>query len=197
VIPRGYPQLPLRAKLAVAPYVLLALIVAFKLDDWGVIDLPGGPPVTTTATRPAAGATPSSAARADIPRAYLVAYRRAARSCPGLLWSVLAAVGKRESDHGRTRLPGVHAGANWAGAAGPMQLGIGGKAGPTWQRYGDGVPGHVYQIGPAAQAAARKLCHDGARAGNLRGALWAYNPSAAYVSGVLAQARRYQRAGGG
>jgi hypothetical protein len=197
VIPRAYPQIPVRTKLAVAPYMLLALIVAFKLDDWGLIDLPTGPTVTTVATRPAAGPTPSRAARADIPRAYLTAYQRAARTCPHLSWAVLGAIGKAESDHGRTRLPGVHAGANWAGAAGPMQLGIGGRAGPTWQRYGDGVPGHVYQIGPAAQAAARKLCHDGARTGNLRAALWAYNPSAAYVSGVLAQAGRYQERGGG
>jgi hypothetical protein len=196
VTPRGYPQLPLRAKLAIAPYVLLALIVAFKLDDWGLIDLPTGPTATTTATRPA-GSPPSSVARADIPRAYLEAYQRAARSCPALSWAVLAAIGKAESDHGRSSLPGVHAGANPAGAAGPMQLGIGGRARPTWQHYGDGIPGHVYQIGPAAHAAARKLCHDGARTGALRAALWAYNPSAAYVSGVLAQARHYQARGGG
>jgi hypothetical protein len=193
VIPRGYPQVPVRAKLRVAPWVLLALIVAFKLDDWGVIDLPAGPPTVTT--RPANGPPPSPAA-SSIPAAYLAAYQRAARTCPGLSWTVLAAIGWRESDHGRSPLPGVRSGANWAGAAGPMQLGIGGKAGPTWQHYGDGVPSHVYQIGPAAAAAAHKLCHDGARGGrDLRGALFAYNHSAAYVARVLEQAGRYQTGG--
>jgi hypothetical protein len=169
---------------------ILAVVVLGKLDDWGVIDLPAGPTVTTS--RPAAGPAPSRAARAEIPRAHLAAYQRAARTCPGLSWAVLAAVGKVESGHGRASLPGVHSGANPAGAAGPMQLGIGGRAGPTWQHYGDGTPSHVYQIGPAAQAAARKLCHDGARTGDLRAALYAYNHSAAYVAEVLAIARRYQ-----
>jgi hypothetical protein len=193
VIRRGYPQVPVRAKLRVAPWVLLALVVAFKLDDWGVIDLPAGPPPVTT--RPAAAPPPSPAARSEIPAAYLAAYQRASRTCPGLSWTVLAAIGWRESDHGRSPLPGVRSGANWAGAAGPMQLGIGGKAGPTWQHYGDGVPSHVYAIGPAAAAAARKLCHDGASAGRVRAALWAYNPSDAYVAGVLEQAGRYQAGG--
>jgi hypothetical protein len=197
VIPRAYPQLPVRAKLAVAPYVLLALLVAFKLDDWGVIDLPAGPPPTTAHGSPAAA--PSRAARADIPAAYLAAYRRAARSCPGLGWAVLAAVGKVESDHGRTRLPGVRSRANWAGAAGPMQLGIGGKAGPTWQHYA--VDGDhdgrlsVYDVDDATATAARKLCHDGARTGRLTTALWAYNHSSSYVALVLAIARRYQAGG--
>jgi hypothetical protein len=194
VIPRAYPQLPVRRKLAVAPWVLLALIVAFKLDDWGVIDLPSGPPTATT--RPAAAPPPSPAARSEIPAAYLAAYQRAARTCPRLSWTVLAAIGKHESDHGRSPLPGVRSGANGAGAAGPMQLGIAGKAGATWQHYGDGKPGHVYQIGPAATAAARKLCHDGARGGHdLWGALFAYNHSAAYVADVLATSRRYAREG--
>jgi hypothetical protein len=194
VIGRAYPQIPARAKVGRGAMVfILAVVVLGKLDDWGVIDLPAGPTFTT---RPAAGPAPSLAARAEIPRAYLAAYQRAARTCPHLSWAVLAAVGKVESDHGRTSLPGVHSGANPAGATGPMQLGIGGRAGPTWQHYGDGTAGHVYQIGPAAQAAARKLCHDGARAGDLRAALYAYNPSAAYVARVLAIARRYQTGGG-
>jgi hypothetical protein len=194
VIPRAYPQIPVRRKIAVAPWVLLALIVAFKLDDWGVIDLPAGPP--TANSRPDAAPPPSPAARSEIPALYLAAYQRAARTCPGLSWMVLAAIGQHESDHGRSPLPGVRSGANWAGAAGPMQLGIGGKAGPTWQHYGDGKPGHVYQIGPAARAAARKLCHDGARGGrDLRGALFAYNHSAGYVADVLATSRRYAQGG--
>src|SRR6266496_4902656 len=80
---------------------------------------------------------------------------------------------KVESDHGRSRLPGVRSGANSAGAAGPMQIGIGGKAGDTWAAYGDGVPAHVYQPRYAIPAAARKLCRDGARSDVSR-ALFAY-----------------------
>jgi hypothetical protein len=49
-------------------------------------------------TQPAA----SDAARGDIPPAYLAMYEGAVqRQCPGLPWSVLAAIGKVESDHGR------------------------------------------------------------------------------------------------
>jgi len=137
---------------------------------------------------------------AGIPDTYLRWYERAAGTCTGLDWSLLAAVGWSESDHGRSPLPGVRSGANQAGAAGPMQLGIGGKAGPTWQHYRtdadhDGTAS-VYDPPDAIAAAAHKLCHDGARRGDTRGALWAYNPSATYVSRVLAQARRYAHQGG-
>ncbi len=143
---------------------------------------------------------PGPARVAGIPDTYLRWYERAAGTCQGLDWSVLAAVGRSESDHGRSPLPGVHSGANAAGAAGPMQLGIGGRAGPTWQHYRtdadhDGTAS-VYDPPDAITAAAHKLCHDGARTGDVRGALWAYNPSAAYVSRVLAQARRYAHQGG-
>ena len=140
---------------------------------------------------------PSRLAAADIPTGYLAWYRRAAAGCPRLSWTVLAAVGKHESDHGRARLPGVRSGANRAGAAGPMQLGIGGRAGRTWQRYridadGDGHAS-VYDPPDAITAATRKLCADGAgRQGGLWGALYAYNPSGRYVDRVLATARRYQ-----
>jgi hypothetical protein len=150
--------------------------------------------------RPAPAPAHGPARVAGIPDAYLRWYERAAGACAGLDWSVLAAVGKAESDHGRSPLPGVRSGANQAGAAGPMQLGVGGKAGPTWQHYRtdadhDGTAS-VYDPPDAITAAARKLCHDGARRGDVRGALWAYNPSATYVSRVLAQARRYAQEGG-
>ena len=63
------------------------------------------------------GSQPSPDALADIPTAYLALYRAAAHVCPGLDWSILAAVGKIETDHGRSPLPGVHSGTNEAGAA--------------------------------------------------------------------------------
>ena len=47
-------------------------------------------------------------------------------------WTILAGIGEVESNDGRSTLPGVHSGANAFGAAGPMQIGIGGAAGDTW-----------------------------------------------------------------
>ncbi|HUR23569.1 MAG TPA: hypothetical protein VMZ73_06830 [Acidimicrobiales bacterium] len=53
-------------------------------------------------------------------------------TCPGLSWTIPAAIAKVESDFGRSPLPGVHSATNAAGAAGPMQIGIGGRAGDTF-----------------------------------------------------------------
>ncbi len=62
------------------------------------------------------GSQPSTAAISDIPSDYLALYEQAAATCPGLNWTILAAIGKIETDHGRSTLPGVHSGANAAGA---------------------------------------------------------------------------------
>jgi hypothetical protein len=48
--------------------------------------------------------------------------RRRRATCHGLSWSVLAGIGTIESDNGQSDLPGVHSGANYAGAEGPMQF---------------------------------------------------------------------------
>ncbi len=64
----------------------------------------------------------STAATATIPPAMLALYQKAAVTCPGLPWTVLAAIGTVESDNGQSNLPGVHSGANAAGAEGPMQF---------------------------------------------------------------------------
>ena len=114
---------------------------------------------------------------------------------------MLAAIGKVESDHGRARLPGVRSGWNAAGAAGPMQFGIGqGRAGNAWARYGgdfdrDGRSS-VYDPGDAIPAAARYLCDHGAPR-RLDTALYAYNHSWAYVTRVKRLARGYVAGGGG
>ena len=71
-----------------------------------------------TDVRPA----PSSAAISKVPPAMLALYEEAAATCPGLPWTVLAAIGTIESDNGESALPGVHSGANSAGAEGPMQF---------------------------------------------------------------------------
>ena len=66
--------------------------------------------------------TATSAATSKIPPAMLSLYQQAAATCPGLPWTVLAAIGTVESDNGQSGLPGVHSGANSAGAEGPMQF---------------------------------------------------------------------------
>jgi hypothetical protein len=168
--------------------ILLLLVVALGwiyATELGLLD-------------PIPQATPSRTAQADIPGRYLGLYQHAARhQCPGLPWTILAGVGKVESDHGRAPQPGARSGWNHAGAAGPMQFGIGvGRAGNAWARYGTGRPSDVYKPEHAIPAAARKLCADGAPRG-LDGALYAYNPSSAYVARVKRWAARYTLQGGG
>jgi cell wall-associated NlpC family hydrolase len=144
-------------------------------------------------------------ARDSIPANYLALYREAGQDYD-IAWNLLAAIGKIESDHGRDRGSGVHSGANYAGAAGPMQIGIGGAATNNWggtPRHrtnakvgGYGVDGDadgradVYDPADAIPAAARFLKAHGAP-GDIRAAVFAYNPSTAYVNKVLAQAARY------
>jgi hypothetical protein len=191
-------RLGFRGTVAAVCLVVLAVSVYGMAEDLGLLDPPAH-------ARPghrgrAAGPPASAAARADVPRGYLAAYRAAApRHCPGLSWSVLAGIGKVESDHGRAQLPGVRSGWNHAGAAGPMQFGIGkGRAGNSWARFGrdydrDGQRS-VYDPGDAIPAAARYLCAHGAPR-RLERALYAYNPSWSYVAGVKRLARAYAAGG--
>jgi hypothetical protein len=167
--------------------ILLLLIVALAwiyATELGLLD-------------PIPQAQPSGTARADIPGRYLGLYQQAARhQCPGLSWTILAGVGRVESDHGRSRAPGVRSGWNRAGAAGPMQFGIGkGRAANAWARYGTGRRADVYKPEQAIPAAARKMCADGAPR-HLDGALYAYNPSSRYVARVKRWAARYTQGGG-
>jgi peptidoglycan DL-endopeptidase CwlO len=152
-------------------------------------------------------AHPSAATRTQtsIPATYLALYQQAGRQY-GVPWNVLAAVGKVESDHGRYPGPGIGSGTNEAGAAGPMQFGIAGRAGNTWggtprhpanqHTGGYGLDGNgdgwadVYDPADAIPAAARYLLAHGAPT-HLQRALFAYNHSADYVRTVLAHASHY------
>src|SRR4051812_46065477 len=76
-----------------------------------------------------------ASARADVPAAYLKLYKAAAKQY-GVPWVVLAAIGKNETDHGRSLLPGVLTGLNSAGCcSGPMQLCQVESCGEVWQYY--------------------------------------------------------------
>jgi membrane-bound lytic murein transglycosylase B len=175
--------------------VLVLVVTAYGVaQDLGMAD----PPARAKAapTRKPAGRcrpTPTRAAVADVPWSYLRLYCQAGARYR-VPWSVLAAVGKVESDHGRVRLPGVRSGSNWAGACGPMQIGCvpHSKAGNAWARYGRGRP---HDPAAAIPAAARYLVDHGARH-NLDRAIFAYNHSWSYVARVRQLARRYARGGG-
>ncbi|MGH8995417.1 MAG: NlpC/P60 family protein, partial [Acidimicrobiales bacterium] len=140
---------------------------------------------------------PSTTATAQIPAGVLALYQAAAATCPGLPWTVLAAIGTVESDNGQSTLPGVHSGANSAGAMGPLQM-----LGPTFAEYdqpvppGGANPPSPYDLIDAVSAAARDLCANGAANGtDLSAAVYAYNHASWYVTEVLAVARSYGQTG--
>lgn len=136
--------------------------------------------------------TANNTAPDDIPADYLAEYRQSASTCGPLDWALLAGVGKVETDHGRSPLPGVHSGANSASARGPMQFL------PTTfaevRRNHPEVGHNVYNPRHAIHAAAHFLCDSGLAHGNTRRALWAYNHSSAYANDVLNHADCYRNA---
>jgi len=169
--------------------VIGAIAVAFPL---GLLFFVTAEPAIGSAGGAFAGG-PTELGRADIPPVYLLPYMGAAQTCPGLPWSVLAGIGRVESDHGRSQAPGVRSGANGAGAEGPMQF-----LPATFTQYA--VDGDhdgrldVYDPADAIYSAAAMLCADGAAAGTPGGlseAVFAYNHSLAYVADVFAWAARY------
>ncbi len=208
MIPRGYPELPVRTKVGLMP--LAAVIFAVYVLA-GHSPFASPPTTIRPAPRGASSAPPPSrTARAQIPAGYLALYRASARACPGLPWGVLAGIGKVESDHGRSSAPGVRWGVNAFGCcAGPMQFNIRNGPPSTWDRYGRG--GNVYDPRHAIPAAARLLCRNGigGRAppsdpcpgvvgtAAQHQAVMAYNHACWYVDQVLTLGRTYQAGGGG
>jgi hypothetical protein len=161
-----------------APFAFAALAVLLVM-----VPIAGSPFFTSSART--FGTGPSAIALAEIPAEFLALYQRAAVTCPGLSWSILAAIGWIESGHGRNNGPSS------AGAMGPMQFMPG-----TWAAYGvdgdgDGVI-DVWNPPDAIFGAANYLCANGAgNPAGLRDALWRYNHSQVYVEKVLAKAAEY------
>jgi soluble lytic murein transglycosylase-like protein len=127
-----------------------------------------------TPPRPLSAFRPGRAVAAARLRAY---YAEAQRRS-GVPWQLLAAVNFVESAFGRMRETSV------AGAQGPMQF-----MPTTWASYGRG---DIHDPHQSILAAARFLRAAGAPRDE-RGALYRYNPSAAYVDAVERFAGRMRR----
>src|SRR5262249_7975925 len=120
---------------------------------------------------------------------FLSLYQSAASYCPGLSWTILAAIGQVESGHGRNDGP------SYAGAMGPMQF-----EPPTFEAYGidangDGVKS-IMDPADAIYSAANYLCANGAGHGStaLYNAIWHYNHADWYVRMVEGLAAEYGQA---
>ena len=156
---------------------------------------------TGTVGQPPAGAK----AKNSIPANYLHWYQVVGQQYD-VPWTLLAGIGTVESDNGQSTLTGVSSGANAFGAAGPMQIGIGGKAGDVWGGAAvhpatevvqgvatdeDGGPdASVYDPADAIAGAAKYLTRAGVQA-NPSGAIFAYNHLESYVQSVLYYAGVY------
>ncbi|WP_084704462.1 C40 family peptidase [Phaeacidiphilus oryzae] len=187
--PSPYPSAEARAAGAAATgcgaFLLLAaataaavLTTAAALATGGLSSLLSGP-------------APSPSALADIPPRMLTLYQQAAATCPGLPWTVMAGIGKVESDHDR-----AHDQTSTAGAVGPMQF-----LPATFAVYdhpvppGGATPPTPWDPTDATYAAAHLLCASGARNGHdIPHAIYAYNHSWPYVRTVLGYARTYATA---
>jgi hypothetical protein len=156
---------------------------------------------------------PSAEAQQTIPSVMLSAYQAAGTEYD-LPWEILAGIGKEECDSGLdsdpscTIQPGAEGPgvANYAGASGPMQIGVGGLAGDAYRSVRQYLPVGQQDLGPhdptvAVELAALVLIHDkGAPPGKPIDAylpyVRAYNgtgPAAqAYATRVIADAHQYQ-----
>jgi hypothetical protein len=140
-------------------------------------------PVVTVSKLPVSTNVPTTGVRSSL----LTLYRASAEMyCPGLSWTVLAAINEIESGDGANEGPSS------AGALGPMQF-----LPSTWAEWGItafGQPSPPDVMNPldAVPSAARLLCAAGAGSpASLSRAIFAYNHATWYVAEVLALASEY------
>jgi peptidoglycan DL-endopeptidase CwlO len=197
--------------LCAAGLVMLAVLVApvVMFASGGLLSESSMSCSSGSANNAAAQPAASQSARDSIPANYLELFQSIGRQYK-VPWVILAGIGKVESDDGQSTLPGVHSGANAFGAAGPMQIGIGGAAGNQWggapvhpasekvngvatDANGDGVAS-VYEPADAIAGAAKYLLEHGVLS-NVDQAIFAYNHLESYVQAVLYWAGLYARGG--
>jgi len=144
---------------------------------------------------PAGVGTPGSAAAGQNgaagvagagPADYFALYHAAAPTCPGLSWTVLAAIGQVETGHG------TDTSTSPAGAMGPMQFLPATFAMVAVDGDGDGRT-DIQNPADAIFTAAHYLCGNGAGTGpaGLSTAIWNYNHADWYVALVLSLAAQY------
>ena len=171
------------ALLLLSPLMILPLFLAAGPAIYNSLNN-GGRPGCDSGNQPGQSGT----AKGDIPRNYLELYKKAGEKF-GIPWNILAGIGKEETNHGRSTLPGVHSGQNYAGAGGPMQF-----IAATFKSYAvdgnhDGKKDR-YDPADAIFTAGRYLKANGApeRTWN---AIWHYNHASWYVDDVLTYAKHY------
>ncbi len=169
--------------LSIAVLVLGAAVLAAAVGGGGSVPTAGSSSAVVSDAPP--GGPPSTGLPA-LPPGWAVAEQAAASTCPGLPWSVLAAIGTVESDSGRSTAPGVASGANSAGAEGPMQFEPATFAAYATVGPGGATPASPYDTVDAVYTAAAMLCADGGgSSAGLRAAVYAYDHSTTYVDTVL------------
>jgi cell wall-associated NlpC family hydrolase len=187
------------------------LVVPMLLIGGESLLFAGGAGNCASTTANAAQPGVSTEAANSIPATYLKWFQRVGLQY-NVPWTILAGIGKVESDDGRTRLPGVTQAtvSNAFGAAGPMQIGVGNASGNQWggapvhpasevvtgvatDEDGDGVAS-VYEPADAIAGAAKYLVAHGAQQ-NPAAAIFAYNHASWYVQEVLQWASTYAAGG--
>jgi len=191
--------------------LLAFLVVPMLLVGGESLLFAGGAGNCTSTAANAAQPGVSTEAANSIPADYLKWFQKVGLQY-NVSWTILAGIGKVESDDGRTTLPGVTQASvsNAFGAAGPMQIGIKGASGNAWggaavhpasevvngvatDEDGDGIAS-VYQPADAIAGAAKYLTAHGVQQ-NPTAAIFAYNHASWYVQEVLQWASTYAAGG--
>src|SRR3984885_9131503 len=190
---------------------LVAFLVVPMLVVGGASMLFAGSSGAQCGTAGASAVQPGASTEAanSIPANYLKWFQQVGLQY-NISWTILAGIGKVESDDGRTTLTGVMSGSNNFGAAGPMQIGIDGASGNQWggapvhaasevvngvatDEDGDGIAS-VYDPADAIAGAAKYLVEHGAQQ-SPAAAIFAYNHASWYVQEVLQWASTYAAGG--
>ena len=141
-------------------------------------------PVVVASKLPVTANVPTT----SVPSSLLTLYKASAEGyCPGMSWTVLAAINEIESGDGANEGPSS------AGAQGPMQF-----LPSTWAEwgitaFGQPSPPNILDPLDAVPSAARLLCAAGAGGAlrTLSQAIFAYNHATWYVAEALALASEY------
>lgn len=185
--------LPLLALLATVLIIVVVIVGALAKAGNAAAQAcgSGAPAAAVSESTSGAGPVGPPAPAADIP-IFQAAAAHFALGPQGP--STLAAINEVETNFDTSNLPGVHSGANSAGAEGAMQFEPG-----TWAKYGivgpgGATPANPYDETDAVWSAANYLHASGAP-GDWQTAIFAYNHAGWYVSEVLSDAAAMYQSG--